>query len=158
MIQDNKQIQGLIPPDPIEYWPPQPGWYIILAVILIVIIFIVWLYLKHRSKNAYRFKALKELKHIAKTEDDHDKLKALNLLLKVTAIHGFGREHVAHLTGRDWLEFLSQSSKPMHLDDVLSNILLNGPYRETPEAELDNIDFQILVEQSKIWIKTHKVK
>ena len=63
-MQDSIQIENLqllIPPEEVAFWPPAPSWYGIAALLLLLVIFLFVRYLKYRSFNRYRRVALSQI-------------------------------------------------------------------------------------------------
>ncbi len=41
-----EQLQPIVLPEPVKWWPPAPGWWLLAATLLIAIV--LWRYVKHR--------------------------------------------------------------------------------------------------------------
>lgn len=93
------------PPAP-RWWPPAPGWWIVAALALLLLAgFLWWRRDPHRSS---RRAALRELKRIREEgADPRASARAIESVLRRYAMAVFGRERVARLTGRSWLEFVA---------------------------------------------------
>lgn len=157
MIQE-KSLQGIepiIPPEPVAFWPPQPGWYVLGILILLFLAYSVHLYLRHKRRNAYRNKALVLLEQI-KTAETADRLTQLNRLLKATALIGFPRREVASLTGEKWTEFLMASGGGSGFSESPYRALVKSYYSSSSEDSLSENEWLNLVDLSARWIKKHK--
>jgi hypothetical protein len=91
-------------PAPPGWWPPAPGWWALalLLVLLIAVGLRVW----GDPVRVRRRAALRELARIRAREDGPvSTARALENLLRRYALAQFGRERVAGLGGRRWLEF-----------------------------------------------------
>ncbi|WP_296698201.1 DUF4381 domain-containing protein [Thiocapsa sp. UBA6158] len=98
-------------PDPIQWWPPAPGWWISAAVLLVVLLWLAGVRWRgHRRRGAAARSALRELAALRETvQADGDTrafIAALSRLLRRFALARFPREQVAGLTGEAWLAFL----------------------------------------------------
>ncbi len=98
-------------PDPIQWWPPAPGWWISAAVLLAVLSWVAGVrWRRHRRLGAAARSALRELAALrAAVQTDGDTrafVAALSRLLRRLALARFPREQVAGLTGDAWLNFL----------------------------------------------------
>ncbi|EGV16397.1 DUF4381 domain-containing protein [Thiocapsa marina] len=98
-------------PDPIQWWPPAPGWWISAAVLLAVLFWVAGArWRRHRRRGAAARSALRELAALrAAVRTDGDTrafVAALSRLLRRFALARFPREKVAGLTGDAWLAFL----------------------------------------------------
>jgi hypothetical protein len=92
-------------PPPPGWWPPAPGWWI-LAVLLITTILAAIGWWRHPPRRQKRL-ALRELQHLATgASDDASLARQLEHLLRRYAITRFGREAVAQLSGKAWLDFV----------------------------------------------------
>jgi ABC-type nickel/cobalt efflux system permease component RcnA len=150
-------LRDIYQPALIELWPPAPGWWILAAVGMILLITACfWLW--HRwSDNRYRREALQELEGYfeawKREEDDHVFLFEIQQLLKRVALTRFDRQKVASLTGEAWLLFLDQSSNSHAFSIGPAEALIDGNYR------LDiNIDVTALENCARQWIKRHDAK
>jgi len=95
------QMHDIVMPDPVSWWPLAPGWWVVLLILAIGILWLgVTIY--HRwQQNAHRRAALLEL--------DHTPPQELSALLKRVCLSEFPRDRVAPLSGQAWLEFLDQT-------------------------------------------------
>lgn len=133
-----------VPPE-ISWWPPAPGWYVVLAILGMGLCLLTWRsFLKYRS-NAYRRIALRELQLM----QDHASVAEL---LRRTALAVAPRQLIANLTGEQWLDWLSsQCSDP--IPDSVKSMLIDGPYRITAvPAETDS-----LKRYAARWIAQHQI-
>jgi hypothetical protein len=98
-------------PDPIQWWPPAPGWWISAALLLAVLLWVAGVrWRRHRRRGAVARSALRELAALqADVRADGDTrafVAGLSRLLRRFALARFPREQVAGLTGDSWLAFL----------------------------------------------------
>jgi hypothetical protein len=98
-------------PDPIQWWPPAPGWWIAAGVVVAVLLWLAGVrWRRHRRRGAAARSALRELAALrAAVRADGDTrafVAALSRLLRRLALARFPREQVAGLTGDAWLAFL----------------------------------------------------
>ena len=141
-------------PDMIEAWPPAPGWWILAALgVLLVIAGLTWLFRYWRA-NRYRREAISELTQLLKDqhkdEDDQAYLEALQRLLKRTALTGFPREEVASLTGEAWVQFLDRASGSHDFSMGEAEALIDGNYRSDISVDAENLHLV-----AKSWIQKH---
>jgi hypothetical protein len=150
------QLQDIHLPPEIGLWPPAWGWWL-LAVILVCIVFVLFFIIKrNRSRNNYRGLAIAELNALNQKytdEQNPEYLQALSIILRRTALSGFGNQFNASLKGNDWLEWLdSQCARAkQQFSQGIGTVLLVGPYQKSPEfnrAELHKL--------SVVWIKEHR--
>jgi hypothetical protein len=127
----NNQIGQLMEPDPIAFSFGAPGWYILLAILLLslLIYLLVW-YIRYR-KNAYRREAVQNLFSLKESNIDiHDFKYQLIKILKRVAITSFGRDEVAHLKGLDWLNFIKKHHPKADFSKLMTSVLVSGIYNK----------------------------
>jgi len=149
------QLRALHAPEAISWWPPAPGWWGLLAIILLIIISLL-AFKNYRSRTQWRREAMAEWHTIKMFQDDpqrqHEIISRLSILLRRVAITRFPQQDVAALTGDDWLRFLDQ---PMGIQVPFQQgagaLLITAPYQQDPK-----IDSKALLMLCKDWLK--KVK
>lgn len=151
---DPIDIGVLYEPEPVLFSFETPGWYILTAFLIAIILFVFIKWFKNYKKNAYRREALKNLgiiKNRYSEQQDNLCLNDVMILLKLVAIKTFGRQLVANLHGNDWLQFLESKGQQTpfmnHKSAILNEIYGVG--------SLDNTETKQIIELSRNWIKTH---
>lgn len=106
------QLQPLRTPEPVSWWPPAPGWWLLGALLLALACWAGWWCWRHYRRNAYRRQALAQLAQIRDSHAEHRDtgrlLGDLNHLLKSVALRVWPRRDIAALSGERWLQFLHQ--------------------------------------------------
>lgn len=154
-------------PEPISWWPIAPGWWIIFASILfiIVVIFI--------SRKIYISKQLKrDIKHelenikqqFQQTQNKSQLAKSLSILLRRASISYYPNADIAGLTGENWLSYLddsnNNSSAKHRFQSDTGKVLLSAPY--LPDDILStrgglDFDAQTLILLCDSWLQSpHK--
>ncbi|WP_130617636.1 DUF4381 domain-containing protein [Dyella amyloliquefaciens] len=109
-IADLKEIP--LPP-PVPYTPQTAGWWVLLALVLLLVLWYVALRLYRWWRNRYRRAAQKELLAIEQAMADPSRrqqaLAALPALVKRTVLTWAPRDAVAPLSGEAWLGYLDQT-------------------------------------------------
>ncbi len=83
-------------------------------------------------------------------------IKALNRVLKETAVFSFGDKTVASLQREHWLQFLNQSGAEK-LDETLGDAWQIALYVPEERVALDDKQCRMLLEFALVWVATHKV-
>ncbi|MCC6202208.1 MAG: DUF4381 domain-containing protein [Gammaproteobacteria bacterium] len=103
------QLRDLHAPDPVSWWPPAPGWWLVAAVVL-TLLALALPYLgrgwrRRRLRRAIR--AELEALHRARSDEDViHYLLAANQLLRRVALSLASRDGVAALHGTAWVDRL----------------------------------------------------
>ncbi|WP_146745365.1 DUF4381 domain-containing protein [Dyella jiangningensis] len=109
-IADLKDIP--LPP-PVPYTPQTMGWWVLLALVLLVVLWIGALRLRRWWRNRYRRAAQKELAAIEHAMADPSQrqqaLAAVPALVKRTVLTWAPRDTVAPLSGEAWLGYLDRT-------------------------------------------------
>ena len=150
------QLRDIHTPLPVDWWPPAPGWWVLLLLaLLLVAVLCIWCLRKYRA-GAYRRMARTEL-HSAYRDwqqqgNDQAYLQAANSILKRTAITGYNDQGVQALNGARWCEFLDQQWRKPVVEGFRDGPLVSAIYSESVSA-CDIAGLHDLAEQ---WIKAHR--
>jgi hypothetical protein len=125
-----RDIHGL---DPVGLWPLAPGWWLVLAVALLVgwLLFLVLRFLWRYPFFTWHHSARRQLLRLRQrstVEPTGEVAAELSELLRRIAIARRGREACAGLTGAAWLDWLS-ANDPAGFDwRKAGRLLLALPY------------------------------
>lgn len=126
-------------PAPIGWWPPAPGWWILLAILVGILLWLLWKWWKYQPPQQLDwFRLAKaELDSLQTLHRDEPLilLRELSVLLRRVAISRYGRGQVAGLTGTEWLDFLDQKVGKNLFKGKFDSLLTEMPYRASAEAE-----------------------
>ncbi|MCZ6800066.1 MAG: DUF4381 domain-containing protein [Nitrospirae bacterium] len=148
-----EQLRDIHLPDPVSWWPPAPGWWILGVLTLGVIAACIWWY-RNPTVRAYRvarneFIHLRE-QHLA-AQDDVTLVKDLSVLLRRYALAVFGRQRVASLIGKSWMIFLNETGKTLGFTEGAGKVLQTVPY-----GGHDPVEAQALLTLVEQWMKTNR--
>lgn len=140
-------------PDPVSWWPPAPGWWLLAAVILGALVLGARLWLRWRGRTSLQRAARRELerlgRELAADGDRRRYLAELSRLLRRLALAWYPRVQVAGLTGDDWLAFLDATGGAGEFSDGVGRVLVESAYRPADEIAFDPEPLAALVRQ---WI------
>lgn len=104
------ELRDIHLPEPGGFWPPAPGWWVVSALVLALVIWLaVWLYRRHRA-NRWLKQARRELDQLSRSKQaDHQRLIELNRLLKRAARHRYPERRPESLSGDAWIAFLQET-------------------------------------------------
>ena len=154
------QLADIHLPEPIGFWPPAPGWWVLLILLLIVAFVCYSRYLTTwKQKRICNF-ALRELdKCVAEfrrasvvLNDDKDSAKLnfvneVNAVLRRVALKHFPQDLPASLGGDHWITFLRHHGDASLLDDALAHTLSQGRF-----ARHWDVDDDALYRMAHKWI------
>lgn len=113
-------------PAAVGYWPPAPGWWLLLFVTLLLMaaLFRCWHFWQARRLRRLALKRLQELTALPESE----LAAALSRLLRQAVISHFPAEY-AGLSGEAWLAFLDRPFSDAPFSRGVGRCLLDAPYR-----------------------------
>ncbi len=107
VVQSLRDIRDL---DSVPWWPPAPGWWVVLGLVVLIMLFIRWrVRTRQFRRDEWRRDASHELKALRKGLRNRDpKVVASELseLLRRIAMARCGRRDCAGLMGDEWLDWL----------------------------------------------------
>lgn len=145
------QLGDLYEPAPFPFKFETPGWYILSGLLFLALMLIIIQQTRRYIKNRYRREAINELENLSKGTA---LFPQLFVVLKRTAMHSYGREHVGELYGKEWLAFLDKTCKGVKLLDYQEQIHLAiyGGQEIEPAAQ------KIILSNALRWVKSHASK
>jgi hypothetical protein len=139
-------LNEVIVPPPAPFWPPAPGWYVVISLLLLLGLAAgIWAIVRFR-RNAYRRAASAELKRI---REGAMKLEAIASLLKRTALATYPRGQIAGLIGDAWIQWLAETSGDPVPPEVAA-ALTRGVYKSP--SSTDSVAVMSFADR---WIRRH---
>ncbi len=140
-------------PDPVSWWPPAPGWWLIgFAVLACVVTLSIWAIRVWRRKTLRR-EAKAELEQITREYAVHKDAvllaAQLSTLLRRACVSIYPRVHAAALTGAAWLEFLDRRLQTPVFAAGAGQSLIRAPYQKHCDIPANE-----LIESCRNWIGT----
>ncbi len=132
---------------------PAFGWWLLAALMLVVIIGALRIFWQRHQARRYRRQAQQLLKQIkADEKTPREQLQQLTELLKRIALHAYPHQSIASLNGRAWTEFLHQAAPNIPTLETVNSLLEQGIYdtREISPADIDQ-----LMSFAAQWIQAH---
>ncbi|WP_027896056.1 DUF4381 domain-containing protein [Zestomonas thermotolerans] len=158
------RLEPLIAPPPVSWWPPAPGWWLLVTLLPLL----AWLLWRLRTRlprrqtkaaapelDPLRQAALDELARLRRPYDEPAGpwLQQLNELLKRLCRSHYPNDPCHTLSGRAWLAFLDTRCPAAGLTRWM--VLVEGAYR--PQCRLDDKAVDGLYQAVEIWIRKHHV-
>lgn len=149
------QLKDIHLPEPIGWWPLAPGWYVLMAILLVIVIGFIYLDHKRRLHARAKNQALKLLAVYKQQYEQENNTQAtsarISELLRRVALVYFPRSEVASIHGDDWIQFLNKTSKGIDFKPVQS-MLLESPFKRS-----ETLNLKPLFTRSEQWIKQRRV-
>lgn len=146
------QLKGIHLPQPVGWWPPAPGWWLVGICLLFLVIVGGFYLLKVVRRGRYRREALADLRKLRETDQDQrGLLEAVSRLLRQVAIVKYGRTEVASLNGVKWLQFLDRTGKTEQFGNGAGKPLGTMLYQPTVKIDSDQ-----LCQLAEAWIKEQR--
>lgn len=154
-------LELALPPVPVSYWPQTWGWFVLLAVVLLLALTLAtWRYLRWR-RNRYRREALDRLKVLMLALDDPAQrlaaLREVPQLLKRVALSMPAGEAAAGLRGPQWQAFLQRHSAKALPGAFAQHLALLAYAPEDRVLALAEGEVQALLDACRQWIEVHHV-
>ncbi len=139
-------------PDVALWWPPAPGWWILLFAVILLLFLIprLWRWMRHQSMKKRSRNAFKQIRKDFNQHRDQQRLVSeLSILLRRVSMSYQGRQHTAGLTGSAWLQQLTDLVETPCFSDDQQKLFIHGQY-----ARDVDIDCESLIENCERWIKS----
>ena len=132
---DQLPLRDLHLPEPIGWWPPAMGWWLVLGFLIVMGIGAFLLIQRHRRATPLK-RALAGLEEIQTQSDTRleDKLQSISAIMKRFALSIAGRDEVAGLTGDAWMSWLIARAGGQAIDLEVIAMLKKAPYQRRAAA------------------------
>ena len=127
-----QELRDVHLPDPISWWPPAFGWWMIFVAVVVLVGLALWARAYYQRTRPRRV-ALIQLKHVKQHyeihADDQWAITEVSHLLRRYALAVFSRSQVAGLSGQAWLRFLDSTGGTNQFSEGPGLSLRSGPYQ-----------------------------
>lgn len=131
------ELRGYHPPEPVSWWPPAPGWWLLALLIAgLLALLLVWALRAWRRRRRLRAAPQAALEELAALRAAHARYgdaiafaRGLSRLLRRYALTRYPRRAVAGLSGEAWLAFLDAHGGAGRFQAGPGRDLLVAPYR-----------------------------
>lgn len=163
------QLRDIHLPQPVSWWPIAPGWWLLLAVIILLVALTLITRRIYRNRQIRRdinseLDRIKRSYH--KTLNKTQLAKDLSILLRRASISLYPETDIAGLIGDDWLTFLDSSGNTdgntgssLNFNSDTGRVLLTAPYLPA-DAESESqfgFDAEALIKLCESWLRSsHK--
>ena len=155
---ESLQLQDIHLPESAGFWPLALGWWILIAIAILVATWVVIKVIKRAKKKRYQRIILgkfKILERKLKANPDNATVGEINTLLRQLAISYYPRREIASLTGGDWLHFLDESGDTRGFSRGAGRILIEAPYQldEKTNHHIENLNLNEFIPLIQNWAK-----
>ena len=128
------QLKPLHLPHAISAWPPAPGWFLLIIIILALFSLLLFNWLQRRKQTRPKKIALAHLQSLEVACQDPkyttQVLSDVSKLLKRVALLHHPRQEVAGLSGQQWLAFLDATGLTEEFSTGIGRILVSSAYSQ----------------------------
>ena len=150
-------LRDLHLPEPVSWWPPAIGWWILLLLALVGLTLLLVRAWRKYQANAPRRYALRELQALEAeylAQRDPVRLgKQVSQLLRRAMLAYAPRADVAGLTGDSWLAWLDEGLPVPYFHTDGGKSLLQLPYRN-PDDDFGDVDIGALLAAARMRLST----
>lgn len=150
-------LRDLHLPDPIGWWPLAPGWWMLIALVLVGLGWLLVRAWRIRRFNAPRRYAIQALATLEAEYLSHRNPVVLGQQLSELLRRGMlayaPRHEVAGLTGERWLAWLDRGMPVPYFHTQGGRSLLALPYRD-PDGDFSDVDINALLAAVKMRLST----
>lgn len=146
LLSQLRDIDGL---DAIAWWPPAPGWWLMLATFVLMGM-ALWYFMRRSAKPpAWKRQVLSALSDLRRETDNKRKAALLSALLRQMAMERHGRRACAGLEGSAWLDWLAQHDPAQFDWRKKGKVIVEAPYAPASPSpqELDP-----LIDAAEKWV------
>lgn len=152
LLKQLHDIEGL---DAISVWPLPLGWWIIIAICMLMISFGTWLLIRWVAFNrSWKNDTLKKLRRLEKNLSDATSLEtavALSEYLRRIALKKYSRKECAGLMGDAWLKWLTEKDPKEFNWEKKGMILIKAPYAPL-NHQLSSDQIKELIHAVREWV------
>jgi hypothetical protein len=148
-----QNLNDIVVPGPVAWWPLAPGWYVLGAIAMVALLVLLVRQWRRWQGNRYRRQAMTELA-LLKGQPSGASLEQLPALLKRAALSAWPREEVASLTGLAWHRFLDDSAAMDRFCSGAGATLDQLAYAGSDDPLPADQELQLL-EATEFWLKNH---
>lgn len=141
------QLADIHLPEPVSYWPPAIGWWILAAIALVLLALLLRKLARMRSQQKIRQYALAELERCydsfsqadpaALDQSRLDYVNQFNTVVRRVALVHYPQANVASLDGAAWVDFIRQKGESSLMTDEIAAALQYGRFQTRCDVDVD---------------------
>jgi hypothetical protein len=154
-----QNLHDIVVPEAVPWWPPAPGWYVAGAVLVILLLWLGFRWVRRYRANRYRRAALAELSRIEReaqsSQDPWGALAKVSELLKRVALAAFPRQSVAELSGDVWWSFLGEVGDAGIFTQETQRLMECALFARVEDRQPSEADVDEVIRAVRRWIRSH---
>ena len=143
------QLADIHLPEPVSYWPPAIGWWILAAIVLFMLVILFRKYASRaRQQKIYQY-AVAELQRCYDSysqadpaNSDQSKLDYVNqfntVVRRVALVH-YPQANAASLDGASWVDFIRQKGESSLMTNEIATALQYGRFQTKCDVDVDTM-------------------
>jgi hypothetical protein len=134
------QLRDIHMPAPGGFWPPAPGWWILLLILIVLAVAVTLWVRRRRQRNAWYRIARLDLDRLAnRAAVTSQWFSELNSLLKQSALARYPDRQPESLSGSGWVDFLLETSpKDRIASRPVVTAMVESCYQPSPTCAPDD--------------------
>lgn len=149
-----EQLKDIYLPEQVSsWWPLAYGWWILIAVAVLLVLLCVLILHKRKKHRQYIDSIVNDFKedlsevYVTKPKEV---LQSISIYLKRIAMHKFKKDDIKLLHGKAWVEYLNSKTNREIFSSEIVEYLQNTykPY------DLDDVELEKIVAASEKWIRS----
>jgi hypothetical protein len=151
---DLSQLRDIHLPGAIGWWPPAPGWWAVLGLLLLAAGLLWWRYHRQLRERAALRGLRAAVNALAAGTEPVLCVQKISMILRRFAMTLEPNSPVAGLTGEDWLRFLDSRWDRDEFSAGAGRVLIFGPY--APAGRVSASDVGALGTLCMDWIRAQR--
>ena len=141
------QLADIHLPEPVSYWPPAIGWWILAAIALVLLVILIRKLVAIRRQQKICQYALAELDRCydaysqaepATLEQSRlDYVNQFNTVVRRVALVHYPQANVASLDGAAWVDFIRQKGESSLMTKEIAAALQYGRFQKKCDVDVD---------------------
>ncbi|WP_159084655.1 DUF4381 domain-containing protein [Dongshaea marina] len=127
------QLKDIHPGAAVSWWPLAIGWWLALALLILILVAAGWLYWQKRRKLAIRNQALQAIEALDLSHPQY--IHQLFSCMKQACLCYWSRDELAPLHDRAWLAFLDRYNPKLAMVKQFDHLIQGWLYSPAPVPE-----------------------
>ena len=137
-----KDLRDIHEPDPVSFWPPALGWWLLMLFVIAAIFLIRW-QKKRKKQPKYKKLAIEAFKNISTNyevqRNGHKTACELSELIRKIMVLTDDRPDVAGLIDEEWLSYLDEKSDSELFSKGAGRILTTVAYKKESDVDVPGL-------------------